>query len=77
MSTSTYEEVLNYVVNRVQQLSPEDQERLLDDLAAIIRQQLAARPRKHNVMEFRGMAKKFWEGVDVEQYIEEERNSWE
>lgn len=76
MSTDAYEELLNYVVNRVQQLSPEDQERLLNDLAAIIRQQLAMQPKKHNVMEFRGIAKKFWEGVDVKQYIEEERNSW-
>jgi hypothetical protein len=28
-------------------------------------------------MEFQGVAKKFWEGVDVEKFIDEERNSWD
>lgn len=77
MSTDAYEDLLNDVVNSVQQLSPEDQERFLDDLTALIRQQSAKRPKKYNVMEFQGIAKKFWEGIDVKQYIEDERNSWE
>jgi dihydroneopterin aldolase len=72
MSTYTYEEVLN----RAQRLTPDEQLRLIEELAAIIRRQVTARP-KHSVTEFRGIAKKFWEGVDVEKFIDEERNSWE
>jgi hypothetical protein len=28
-------------------------------------------------MEFKGFAKEIWQGVDVEKYIDEERNSWD
>ncbi len=72
MSTHAYEEVLS----RAQSLTPDEQLRLLEDLAAIVRQRVTARP-KHRVTEFRGIAKKFWEGVDVENFIDEERNSWD
>jgi hypothetical protein len=72
MSTSAYEEVLS----RAQSLTPDEQLRLIEELAAIIRRQITARP-KHSVTEFRGVGKEVWEGIDVEKYIEEERNSWE
>lgn len=75
MST-TYQEVLNQVLNQVQHLEPDEQRRLLEELSAIVQQQMTSRP-KHNVMEFQGVAKKFWEGVDVEKFIDEERNSWD
>jgi hypothetical protein len=28
-------------------------------------------------MELKGLGKEIWEGVDVEKYIDEERNSWD
>jgi len=28
-------------------------------------------------MELEGLSKEVWQGIDVEKYIEEERNSWE
>ena len=77
MSTYAYSEVLDQVLNQVQHLTPDDQLRLVEDLVANIRHQSTARPKKHNVMEFRGIAKKLWEGVDVEKFIDEERNSWD
>lgn len=76
MSTYAYEEILNDVVNRVQNLPPDEQEQFLDDLAKLLRRRVTEHP-KHNVMEFRGIAKDFWRGIDVEKYIEEERNSWD
>jgi hypothetical protein len=77
MSTYAYSEVLDQVLNQVQHLTPDDQLRLVEDLVANIRRQSTAQPKKHNVMEFRGIAKKLWEGVDVEKFIDEERNSWD
>jgi hypothetical protein len=76
MSTYAYEEILNDVVNRVQNLPPDEQEQLLDDLAKLLRRRVTQRP-KHNVMEFRGAAKDFWKDIDVKKFIEEERNSWD
>lgn len=77
MSTYTYEELLKEFANRVQDLPLNEQEQFVDDLARIIHQRMAARPKKHSVKELRGLGKELWRGIDVEKYIEEERNSWE
>ena len=76
MSTYVYNEVLNDVLNQVEHLSSDEQIQLLEDLGAIIRRRVAQQS-KQNVMEFRGMAKEYWKGVDVEKFINEERNSWD
>ncbi len=69
-----YEDVLN----QVRLLSSEEQLQLLEDIAAMLRQRVKNTQRpKHNVMELEGMAKKLWEGIDVEKFIDEERNSWD
>ena len=73
MSTYTYREVLN----QAQHLTTEEQLRLLEELAALIRRQGVMRSKKHSIMELKGLGKEIWEGVDVEKYIDEERNSWE
>ena len=76
MSTYNYKEVLNDVIDHVERLSPDEQMQLLEDLNTIIRRRIAQQP-KHNVIEFRGIAKDFWKDVDVEKFINEERNSWD
>ncbi len=71
MSNDAYDTVLH----QVQQLSPEEQLQLLEDLAAILRQRIPRKP-KHNILELKGLGKEVWEGVDVEEYIRQERGSW-
>ncbi len=71
MPTKPYHEVLY----QAQQLTPDEKLQLIGELAAIIRQHIT-QPR-HSIMELKGLGKEAWEGVDVEKYIEEERNSWE
>ena len=72
MSALTYDEILN----QVRRLELVDQARLLEELATIVHSRVRAWP-KHSVLEFKGMGKEVWEGIDVEKYIEEERNSWD
>ena len=67
-----YEEVLD----QARKLSLVDQARLVEELATLVRSRIQAWP-KHSVLEFRGAAKDFWQGIDVQQFIEEERNSWD
>jgi hypothetical protein len=69
---ANYDEVLNQARN----LLLEEQARLVEELAKLVRARIQAWP-KHSVLEFRGMGKEFWQGIDVKQYIEEERNSWD
>ena len=73
MSTYAYREVLN----QAQHLTTEEQLQLIEELAALIRRQGVMRSKKHSIMELKGLGKEIWEGVDVEKYIDEERNSWE
>lgn len=75
MSSYPYEDALNNVTNIVQHLTPNERLRLLGDLATIIRLGEKPKPR-HKITEFRGIAKDFWKDVDVQKYIDEERNSW-
>ena len=72
MTTHAYHDVLD----QVQNLPLEDQQRLLEDLEAIIQRRVSAKP-KHSILELRGLGKEIWEGIDVEQYLNEERNSWD
>jgi len=71
MQTITYQEVLALA----QQLTPDEQLQLLADLAAFIRQRTILEP-LHDVLEFEGVGEEVWKRIDVEKYIEEERNSW-
>ena len=69
---SDYDEVLD----QARKLSLVDQARLVEELSKLVRARIQAWP-KHSVLEFEGVAKDFWSGIDVEKYIEEERNSWD
>jgi alpha-amylase/alpha-mannosidase (GH57 family) len=73
MSTYNYYEILS----RIQSLSQADQLRLLEDLAAIIRQQAAVSEEPlHSFLELEGLGEEVWRGIDPQKYIEEERKSW-
>lgn len=71
MSTHTYQEVLNYA----QHLTPDDQLRLLEELARIIRQQGPSQPRR-SILEFEGIGQEAWKGIDAQKFINQERDSW-
>ena len=72
MGTTTYHEVLN----QVHRLTPDDQRRLLEELAAIVRQQEVVQPRRHSILELEGLGEEIWRGIDAKKYVDEERNSW-
>ncbi len=72
MSTSDYDKVFAQVL----QLTRAEQIRLLIELASMLGYRITAQ-RLHSILELEGLGKEVWAGVDVMQYIEEERNSWE
>lgn len=72
MSQNLYQEILEHF----QELTPKEQRRLREDSDKILDAQSKGRPKKrHNVMEFKGVAGDFWRGIDIQKYIEEERRS--
>jgi hypothetical protein len=72
MSTDEYRAVLDQALR----LTAEEQLQLIEDIIKVVRHQVTTRP-KHSITELKGLGKEIWEGVDVEKYIDEERNSWE
>jgi hypothetical protein len=72
MSTQTYHHILDHV----QQLTPDEMRQLQKDLEMLVRLQEKPKPLQ-NVRELRGANKETLKNMDVEEYIEEERNSWE
>ncbi|HZS75059.1 MAG TPA: hypothetical protein VFA41_00470 [Ktedonobacteraceae bacterium] len=72
MSSLTYDDLLT----AIRQLSLEEQARLLQELAQLVYARIKAEP-AHSIREFRGLGKEIWQGIDVEQYINQERNSWD
>lgn len=76
MTTYAYREVLNEVLNQTQKLTPDEQLRLLEDLAGLIRQQVLPK-RKHSILELEGLGQEIWKGIDAQEYINQERDSWD
>ena len=76
MQTMNYGELLV----RIQRLDPAEQLRLLEDLAALVRCQVAfqsqSQPRR-SILELQGLGKEIWQGVDAQKYIDRERASWD
>lgn len=68
---ATYQEIRRQVEN----LTPDEQLRLLEDLAVIIRNQRQRQP-KRSIMELEGLGKEIWRGFDAQAYINQERDSW-
>ena len=74
MSTNAYQQVLQLALS----LTPEEQLQLIEDLTQNIRQtcKIEAEPR-HSILELEGLGKEVWQAIDVDQYIAEERASWD
>lgn len=71
MSTTAYYEILS----RVQRLTPADQLRLLEELAALVRRQVTTRAQR-SILELQGMGKEIWQDIDAQEYVDRERASW-
>jgi hypothetical protein len=72
MSIDVYDDVLR----RIQRLSPDDQLRLLEDVASLVRREVTSQARRRSILELRGLGREIWQDVDAQDYINEERTSW-
>ncbi len=67
---SSYSEI----IQQVQQLTPDEQLRLLKELAGLVRRQ--ATTRQHSIFELEGLGKELWQGINAQEYVNRERDSW-
>lgn len=66
---SSYE----FVLALASTLSREEQKKLVEKLASSARRE--AEP-SHSTMELEGLGKEIWQSVDVDEYLRQERDSW-
>jgi len=71
MSTIAY----NRVLDQARQLAPDDQLRLLGELAALLQRQITHQKRR-SILELEGLGKEIWQGIDAQEYVDRERASW-
>jgi hypothetical protein len=71
MSTDPYDDILKRAED---ELSQEEQQRLAEKLA-----QIAGRKNggKHSITDLDGLGKEIWQGVDADEYVAKERDSWD
>ena len=71
MSTVTYQRVLG----QAERLSPNDQLRLVEELAASVRRR-GLTVRRRSIMELEGLGQDMWQGIDAQVYVDQERDAW-
>jgi len=72
MSTDPYDDIFSRAKG---ELSPEEQLRLVEELS-----QHAGRkngPQQHSILELEGLGKDIWKGIDPDEYVAKERDSWD
>ncbi len=69
MSTNAYDEILR---RARQELSAEEKLKLINELC----QQADSTNGRHSICELEGLGKHLWQGVDADDYVRKERDSW-
>lgn len=68
---ATYREIRHQVEN----LTPDEQFRLLEELIVMVRRRVFVKSRR-SIMELEGLGKEIWNGLDAQEYVDQERASW-
>ncbi len=68
---------IEYILRDIKTLDYHGKLEILEQLVRFIRRPGVKKPgRKHSLLELEGLGKEMWKNVDVDDFIEEERNSW-
>lgn len=64
-------------VRGIQSLKPEEQLSLVEMISAGLKRTLRKKIVKHSIMELEGLGADIWKGIDAQEYVREERESWD
>ena len=68
---ATYQELRCQVEN----LTPDEQLCLLEEIASLVDRRISPKPQR-SIMELEGLGKEIWQGMDAQEYVDQERSSW-
>ncbi len=66
----------NYVQG-IQRLTPEELVNLLELISATLKQRISPKQATHSIMELEGLGAEIWNGIDAQEYVRQERASWD
>jgi len=64
-------------VRGIEHLKPDEQLSLIEIMSARLKKTLKQEKAKHSVMELEGLGAHIWKGIDAQQYVSKERESWD
>ncbi len=64
------------VVATLPTLNPEEQLTLLEVLSAVIKKTVLKKRKRHSLLELEGLGADLWTKVSVDDYLRQERDSW-
>ena len=70
MTTASYDDIMR----KTRQLGLSEQLRLLESLAELVRQRVET-SKKHSILELEGLGAEVWQGIDAQEYVNQERDS--
>ena len=72
MTAASYQ----HIFMQVKQLDIIEQIRLLEAIAQLVQRETASKSSR-SIRELRGLGKEVWKNLDAQEYVNQERNSWE
>jgi hypothetical protein len=64
-------------VRGIEHLRPDEQLSLIEIITARLKKTLKRKRSRHSVMELEGLGAHIWKGIDAQQYVNKERESWD
>ena len=77
MATKKVSLTYNDYVRGIQDLKPEDQLSLVEIISAGLKKTLMKKRTKHRITEIEGLGADIWKGIDAQEYVRKERESWD
>ena len=77
MATKKVSLTYNDYVRGIQELRPEDQLSLVEIISAGLKKTLMKKRVKHRITEIEGLGADIWQGIDAQEYVRKERESWD
>ncbi|MBO1048127.1 hypothetical protein VB711_13290 [Cronbergia sp. UHCC 0137] len=66
---SNYQELLQQAKN----LSAEEQLKLVAELISVVRNRVIDKSKKRSILDLEGLGKEIWQGIDAQEYVNQER----
>lgn len=64
-------------VQGIEQLRLEELVNLLEVISTKLKKTIAQQQPRHSIMELEGLGADIWEGIDAQEYVRQERASWD